>query len=244
MRDQRGVKNASAKLTPEIVKEMRKMRYDGEIIAIIADKYDVNPETVREIVLVRAWQHVKTEYDGWLLRNGHKINKHLPRGIEVTAALVREIFSYDPAEGILRWNIRGRAIPFGKPAGASSTRNGHLAVSIGGRDYKVQIIIWLFMTGEWPDRMVDHKDRNKQNNKWDNLRKATRSQNSMNSKLRDDNTSGHKGVFLDKRTGLCHAYINVDGKRISLGWGLTFEEASRRREEAEKKYFGEFAAKL
>src|ERR1700721_4879932 len=93
MRDQRGVKNASAKLTPEIVKEMRKMRYDGEIIAIIADKYDVNPETVREIVLVRAWQHVKTEYDGGVLRNGHKKKKNLPRGLEFTAASVYMFFS-------------------------------------------------------------------------------------------------------------------------------------------------------
>lgn len=244
MRSQKGTENPAAKLTPANIIEIRKLRYEGIILEVIAEKFQVNEETIRDIVTLRSWVSVKTKYDTWLLRNGAELNKNLPLGIEVTYGLVRRIFTYDPVEGILRWNIHGRGIPFGKAAGSSSTKGGHLAVSIGGKDYKVQVIIWLWMTGNWPQSMVDHRDRIKQNNKWDNLRLATRSQNAMNTKVRADNTSGHKGVFLVKKTSIYHAYIDVDKKRISLGWGMTFDEAVKVRKAAEKKYHGKFALQV
>lgn len=242
MRDQTGAKNAKAKLTEDIVRDMRKMRYEGKILADIASKYLVNEETVRAVVTLKSWAGVITKYDTFLLRNKGLINRHLPPGFEVTAASVRRLFKYDPDEGILRWNVRGQGIQFGEPAGSSSTPNGHLNVAIGGKDIFVARVIWLYMTGNWPPRLVDHIDRNKQNNKWKNLRLATKSQNSMNSKVRSDNTTGHKGIFLNKN-GTYHAYINVDGRRFSLGFGLTLEQAIEARQKAEAQYHGEFAAK-
>lgn len=229
-----------SKLTPEIVTEMRRLRCEGLVLAEIAAKFLVDDETVREVITVKSWRKVKTKYDDFLVKHKNEVNRHPLDGIKVAAELVRKIFSYSKDEGILRWNIRGRAIQFGKKAGSSSVPNGHLSVCIGGEDFVVTRIIWLFVTGKWPERLVDHKDRNKRNNKWGNLRQASVSQNAMNSKIRSDNTSGHKGVFLDKN-GTYRAYINVNKRCISLGFNMTFEEAVAARLSGEARYHGEFA---
>lgn len=54
---------------------------------------------------------------------------------------------------------------------------------------------------------VDHKDRDTLNNQRNNLRQATHSQNIVNSKLRSDNTSGHKGISYNKKRGKYSACI-------------------------------------
>lgn len=96
------------------------------------------------------------------------------------------------------------------------------------------------MTGEWSDKLVDHKDGVKTNDKWGNLRLATKSQNSMNAKLRSDNTSGCKGVYKCK-DGRFKVGITAHSIGYSLGYFDTFEEAVKARREGEKKYHGEFA---
>lgn len=85
----------------------------------------------------------------------------------------------------------------------------------------------------------DHINRNTLDNRKRNLRLADKSKNAMNSKLRSDNISGHKGV---KRlsSGKYYARITVNKKEIHLGTFGTYEEAVKAREEAEIKYFGEF----
>ena len=63
------------------------------------------------------------------------------------------------------------------------------------KNYKVHQIIWVYMTGKWPDKLIDHEDLNGENNKWYNLRLATQSQNMMNVGLRATNTTGVKRGF-------------------------------------------------
>lgn len=86
---------------------------------------------------------------------------------------------------------------------------------------------------------IDHKDRNGLNNTRANLRIATQSQNSANSKVRSTNKLGVKGVY--QQDGRYRANITVNGKRHDLGMFVTLEEARAAYMEAAKKYFGEFA---
>ena len=88
---------------------------------------------------------------------------------------------------------------------------------------------------------VDHINGDRLDNRKENLRFCTSSQNKANMKLRKDNTSGYKGVSLDKRDNVFQAYINVSGKRFSLGRHETAIEAAKVYNEAAKKYFGEYS---
>lgn len=88
---------------------------------------------------------------------------------------------------------------------------------------------------------VDHIDRDRLNNQRHNLRLATQSENGANRGPNRNNTSGFKGVFLHRHTGLWRAEICKDRKRICLGYFTDKIEAAKAYNEAALKYFGEFA---
>jgi len=100
------------------------------------------------------------------------------------------------------------------------------------------------MTGEFPPKggEIDHINRDRADNRWANLRLATRSQNNMNAGLRSDNKSGHKGVSKRRDTGKWHARITVKRRILLLGNFHSFEDAVAARRAAERQFFGEFAA--
>lgn len=91
--------------------------------------------------------------------------------------------------------------------------------------------------------LVDHIDRNPLNNRKNNLRLVSKSQNAMNSKKRIDNSSGIKGVSFNKSRNKYETYINIKGKRIRLGKFDNIKDAALKRIEAEKLYFGDFMNK-
>lgn len=119
-----------------------------------------------------------------------------------------------------------------------------------GREYKkmnvnkksiyVHQAIFLIHHGYLP-KYIDHIDGNSLNNKIDNLRPATQSQNGGNSKLKRNNTSGNKGVIFRKDTNKWAAQIMVNRKHISLGSFQIKDDAIKAYENGALKYFGEFA---
>lgn len=94
-----------------------------------------------------------------------------------------------------------------------------------------------FLTG-WP--LVDHIDGNGLNNRRNNMRPATNSQNNANSRQRLG-LSGYRGVARHKPTGLWQAYIQVGGKRKSCGYYRDVVAAARARDKAARAAHGEFA---
>ena len=89
------------------------------------------------------------------------------------------------------------------------------------------------------DPMVDHKNRNKMDNRKENLRFATKSTNAMNRRANKDSRTGHKGVY--KYGSRYHAYIKIDQKAYNLGSFSSLQEAVNARREKELELFGQFA---
>jgi hypothetical protein len=88
---------------------------------------------------------------------------------------------------------------------------------------------------------TDHINGDRLDNRRENLRICTRSENLRNSRKRPGNSSDYKGVSFFKPTQSWRSYINFEGKQHSLGYYNTPEEAAIRYNEAAKKHFGEFA---
>jgi hypothetical protein len=157
----------------------------------------------------------------------------------LTQSDLREVLDYDPATGIFRWKV---ALSFrtrvGQIAG-SNHGNGYLEIGINGESYYANRLAWLYMTGEWPKGHVDHRDLNRRNNRWDNLRDATHGQNVQNSGPRRHNASGYKGVTLLK-SKKWHARIMANRKLHILGNFATKSEAVTAYNEAAKRLHGEF----
>jgi hypothetical protein len=166
---------------------------------------------------------------------------------DLTAEAVRRIFIYDPYSGLLQYRERGPRRPRGWFAGAKDPKSGYLRVQVGLRKYLVARLAWLWMTGHWPKDDVDHVDLDRTNNRWGNLRDATRAQNVVNSERRTTNKSGFKGVTFKHGRGDLPAWratIRTEGRCRHLGYFLTPEEASQAYELAAQQAFGDYYRRL
>lgn len=156
---------------------------------------------------------------------------HLP-----TLAQVKAVVSYDQHSGI--WT----RIKTGKPTGTVDPSLGYVYLYIGTLKVYAHRLAWFWMTGKWPDPEVDHRDRDRANNRWGNLREASRAQNRMNATVRSDSQTKLKGVSLCRATGRYRADIRLNGKGKNLGRADTPEEAFALYVNASRELFGEFSA--
>lgn len=104
---------------------------------------------------------------------------------------------------------------------------GYVKVSKCGRQFRAHRLIWIMHNGPIPAGMyIDHIDNVKHNNLLSNLRLATKTNNNCNVAKRKDNTTGLKGVSSARKGKVWRAQINVNKKRIHLGYFTTPELAS------------------
>lgn len=136
-----------------------------------------------------------------------------PKDASLNKDALHEIFEY--RDGVLYWKP--------KPAGTIDG-NGYMQTGINGRYFKNHRIIFLMHHGYLPD-LIDHIDGNKLNNKIENLREATESQNNYNKRLQKNNRSGVKGVHWVKRFKKWRVRIGFDGKDVHVGYFEKYEDA-------------------
>lgn len=133
------------------------------------------------------------------------------------------ILSYYKESGNFVWLVTsGRAVR-GQIAG-HIRKDGYVQIIIEKRQYRAHRLAWFYVTGEWPRGRLDHEDNCGSNNRWDNLRPATHSQNMANRKLNANSSTGYKGV--SQRGKKYRAYVNKDGRRHYLGLFGTGAEAA------------------
>jgi len=145
--------------------------------------------------------------------------------------LLKSVFEYNPETGVFFRN--------GKPSG-SVLPNGYVYLSLKKKRMLAHRIAWLMMTGMLPDAEVDHINRIRSDNRWSNLRIATRSQNAMNQSKRSDSRSGHKGVSWHSRVGKWRASIRAGGKHVHLGYYDSSERAAMAYNAAARSEFKQF----
>lgn len=154
---------------------------------------------------------------------------------KLTQKRLKELLFYNHKVGrfIRKTSVGG--INVGAVAGFKM-KAGYRAIDVDCKRYLEHRLVWLYIEGYLPENEIDHIDRNKENNRFKNLRIVSRQCNARNSDISSLNTSGVKGVSFYKNTGMWCARIMVNYKRKSLGHYLKKDDAVKARWEAEKKY--------
>lgn len=166
--------------------------------------------------------------------------RHLSRPRIAHDELLRLLF-YNPDTGLFTWKISPQArVKAGALTGQRLDKKGYLTVCLKKRHYKAHVLAIFYMTGQWPKNESDHKNGIKSDNRWENLRQATSIQNAQNRKRRINNTSGHKGVYWEKRYNFWYSCITVNKKTIYLGSFKEKQLACDAYDKAAHQYFGEF----
>lgn len=163
------------------------------------------------------------------------------RDYGLTAEQLRQRLRYDPETGVMIWVSLSPFYRKGKPGDiAGSFDNGYVRIHLDGHFYYGHCLAWLYMTGEWPKDQVDHRNGDRGDNRWENLREATNSTNQQNQyKASRNNGTGCLGMsrridgYRKKRFV---ARIMVDLKSISMGCFHTAKEAHTAYLAAKQKY--------
>ena len=161
----------------------------------------------------------------------------------ITYEEVKELFDYK--DGELYWKkplnstMRKRKYyDLGDKAGKQHSA-GYVQICLNRRLYLAHRLIFLWHHGYLP-RVLDHIDGNRLNNKIENLRAATYSENQFNRKIGKNNTSGHKGISWSLQYQKWLARIWCHGKAIYLGKYDNLDDAVKavklKREELHKEF--------
>ena len=153
------------------------------------------------------------------------IMKHKPLP---TLKRINELLEYNKDTGVFIWKVSRGPVPAGSIAGQRWV--DYIRIKIDGASFQAHRLAWLIITGCDPlEKIVHHKDANKQNNKANNLSLATISENACTT-LR-----GEPKCYQKTKTGKYQAVFTLNGKRTTLGTFATAEEASRVGRSARKK---------
>lgn len=144
---------------------------------------------------------------------------------ELTADRVREMLTYDPDTGIIRWGVApgNGSVKVGDIAGHPGPR-GYLQIRLDGASRIAHRLAWAIATGSFPKGDVDHINGIKSDNRLCNLRDVQKRDNQQNRiRPQRNNKSGFLGV--SKRGRRWRATIKIDGRCIQIGVFDTPEEA-------------------
>lgn len=151
----------------------------------------------------------------------------------LTQSRLKELLHYDPSTGIFTYKVTRARMVVGAIAGAMD--NGYIRIKIDHKSYRAHRLAFLYILGDFPVA-VDHKNQDRSDNRFENLRPANNSINAKNYTKRADNRSGMTGVHFDNPTQKWRAQIMVNNKKIYLGGYDTKHEAINAREVANIKY--------
>lgn len=147
-------------------------------------------------------------------------------------------FDLDSLRGVIRWKIRpARSVRIGSEAGAING-HGYRQLRLNGENLQLHRIVFAMTHGRWPEGPIDHINRVRLDNRPENLRESTFTQNRRNAGLRCNNRSGTTGVRFNKRNGQWHAYIKTGSVQTHLGFFPTSESAIAARHAAERERCG------
>lgn len=166
----------------------------------------------------------------------------------MTIEELKNILSYNSETGVFTWKERDSgyfktmsaykawAGKFPGTKAGSVSAQGYRIITINKKTYYQHRLAWLFTYSELPSKSIDHINGDRLDNRIVNLRDVSASENSRNSFLYNNNSSGQAGVSFHKSSQLWRAFIRNDGNVVSLGYFKNKDQAIVARKAAEKKY--------
>ena len=156
--------------------------------------------------------------DGYTSRNKQDL---------LTQKYLKEELHYNPDTGEWRWRSHKGGRRKNLIAGSVS-QEGYAIVSIGGVIYSAHRLAWFYMTGSWPEGVINHIDYNKLNNAFENLEDVPQRRNAQHAKAKPRfvSTSNYNGVQYSKMNKRWEAFVRVDGKIIGLGERISEDQAA------------------
>jgi len=159
---------------------------------------------------------------------------------QISRRKLLSVINYDPETGLFFWLPRDYVAPhinsrLSRTMPGSVNAEGYLVITIDGIHYYAHRLAIFYMTGRFPRKVTDHEDRDRLNNKWRNIRPATRGQNQANRGPNINSSTGIKGVHP------CNMGYRAVFRGEILGYGDTPESIAHLYVEAERKFFGEFS---
>jgi hypothetical protein len=119
------------------------------------------------------------------------------------------------------------------------TEDGYVTSQLKEKEIKFHRLVMKEFNND--NQPIDHMNGMKNDNRKENLRVATQSENCMNSIHQNNSTSGVKGIVFSKEHNKYRARITVNKKVLHLGYFENLDDAIQARNDAEEKYFGEFS---
>lgn len=152
----------------------------------------------------------------------------------ITQQRLKSLLNYDPKTGLFTWiataktgNHDAFVLHAAGDAAGSISGIGYARVTIDGQRYYCHRLAWFYMMGAWPTHEIDHKNGDRGDNRWANIRHATRRLNAQNMrKARTDSNSGCLGVSWDSARSKWVARIKISDNYKFLGRFATKELAS------------------
>jgi len=159
----------------------------------------------------------------------------------LTHEKLKELIEYNPETGIMNWIVNRPGIRSDGIVGYV-TSQGYVGVELLGRKYYIHRLIWFYVTGSWPTHVMDHRNGNRADNRWSNLREATLSENSRNRSMLRKNKTGYKGV---RRRGKNVWIARIGGLhgigQETIGRFDSPEAAAKAYEEESQRRYGNFS---
>lgn len=156
---------------------------------------------------------------------------------ELTQAKVKSLFEYKDGK-LFHKKDKGNFNCKGKECGTPNSSK-RLTTSIGTKSYLIHRLIFLYHHGYLP-KCIDHINGDYLDNRIENLRESTISENQWNCKKRTDNSSGYKNVYFDKSRKIWYTQFQVNGKSKRVGYFKNKEDAIKLADIRRKELHGEF----
>jgi hypothetical protein len=209
---------------------------NGRIVKIDGSLYSLSRLAIFYVLgfLPKAVRYVDGDHNNLKIVNLRPILHH-------TTSKILDVVNYDPATGEFTWKVDFFSVKKGDLI-SSCDKTGYLRLSYNGYRPFAHNIACLAMTGKLPPKgyEIDHINRIRDDNRWENLRVVTRSINHMNRCVEKKNKSGYRGVCKVKGCiSKWKAYISVNRKQVTIGSSFdTPEEAALARDWVSLFYYG------
>jgi hypothetical protein len=157
----------------------------------------------------------------------------------LTADRLRSLLAYEPLTGLFTWRVKKARACVGDAAGYVLA-NGYRRVQIDGRSYAASHLAVLHVTGKLPAQEVDHRNRVRDDNRWDNLFECPHAVNLQNKGRYRNSTQSVSGV--QRRGDRFRVRVWKDGMQHNVGVFDSMEDAVAQRQMAKAAIHHEWQA--